>query len=93
MRSMETIPTPLESELTVSHAAVIALPEADALHACKILMIDGEEPKQRLLERVLVQAGLDNFISLARGSGFGSEVTSSILKSVEDGGFRRVLGP
>ncbi len=36
---------------------------AEALHACKILIIDDEEPNVRLLGRVLIKAGLENFIS------------------------------
>ena len=35
----------------------------DALHACRILIIDDEEPNVRLLERVLARAGFENFIS------------------------------
>jgi signal transduction histidine kinase len=35
----------------------------DAVHACKILIIDDEEPNVRLLERVLTRAGFENFIS------------------------------
>jgi signal transduction histidine kinase len=38
-----------------------ALP--DAVHTCKVLIIDDEEPNVRLLERVLARAGFDNFIS------------------------------
>jgi signal transduction histidine kinase len=41
------------------------LPDAgpDPVHACKILIIDDEEPNVRLLERLLTSAGFDNFIS------------------------------
>ena len=35
----------------------------DAVQACKILIIDDEEPNVRLLERVLTRAGFENFIS------------------------------
>ena len=34
-----------------------------AMHACKILVIDDEQPNVRLLERVLMRAGFENFIS------------------------------
>src|SRR5471030_2571216 len=37
--------------------------EPDAVHTCKILIIDDEEPNVRLLERFLTRAGFDNFIS------------------------------
>ena len=36
---------------------------ADAMHACKILIIDDEPPNVRLLERVLSRAGFENFVS------------------------------
>ena len=65
---METNPPSLDSELIVSPAAVISAPEADTLHACKILIIDDEKPNVRLLERVLAQAGFDNFISTSDSS-------------------------
>jgi signal transduction histidine kinase len=38
--------------------------EPDAVHASKILIIDDEDPNVRLLERILMRAGFDNFISL-----------------------------
>ncbi|MGA3171354.1 MAG: response regulator [Chthoniobacteraceae bacterium] len=37
--------------------------ESQAIHACKILIIDDEEPNVLLLERVLARAGFDNFLS------------------------------
>ena len=36
---------------------------AEATHACKILIIDDEEPNVRLLGRVLTKAGFENFIT------------------------------
>jgi DNA-binding response OmpR family regulator len=36
--------------------------DPDAVRACKILIIDDEEPNVRLLERVLARAGFENFI-------------------------------
>ena len=36
---------------------------AEATHACKILIIDDEEPNVRLLGRVLTKAGFHNFIT------------------------------
>jgi signal transduction histidine kinase len=37
--------------------------EAQAIHACRIFIIDDEEPNVLLLERVLTRAGFQNFIS------------------------------
>ena len=37
--------------------------QKDAVHACKILIIDDEAPNVRLLERVLSRAGFENFVS------------------------------
>jgi len=65
---METVPAPLESEAIAIQVAVTSLAEADPLHACKILIIDDEEPNVHLLERVLAQAGFDNFISITDSS-------------------------
>ena len=59
--------------MDTNHATVDPLParppvgiagaEPDAVHACKILIIDDEDPNVRLLERFLMRAGFENFIS------------------------------
>ena len=59
---METNTATLDRASNSSPAAV-AEPEPDVVHACKILIIDDEEPNVRLLERFLTRAGFDNFIS------------------------------
>jgi len=46
--------------------------ESGALRACKILIIDDEEPNVLLLERVLARAGFDNFISTSDSSEAGA---------------------
>ncbi len=56
--------TPLAFDLPPS----LSLPdliktEPDALHSCKILVIDDEEPNVRLIERILARAGFENFLS------------------------------
>lgn len=65
---MESIPSPLKSESVLSHAPDRSAAEAGAMQACKILIIDDEEPNVRLLERVLTQAGFENFISIIDSS-------------------------
>lgn len=60
---METNHAPLEVASSPGLTAVLADAEPDAVHACRILIIDDEEPNVRLLERVLTRAGFANFIS------------------------------
>jgi len=60
---METSDISIAVASTVGHPAVQADEGPDALHACKILIIDDEAPNVRLLERVLTHAGFENFIS------------------------------
>jgi signal transduction histidine kinase len=56
--------TPALSSL-VRRPALLTDAEPDDVHACKILIIDDEEPNVRILERVLTQAGFDNYFSAA----------------------------
>ena len=56
---METDDATLERASSISLPAVLP----DAVHSCKILIIDDEDPNVRLLERVLTRAGFENFLS------------------------------
>ena len=60
---MKTNDATLERASSMSVPAGFCDAEPDAMHACKILIIDDEEPNVRLLARVLTRAGFDNFIS------------------------------
>ncbi|MEA3207378.1 MAG: hypothetical protein QOE70_435 [Chthoniobacter sp.] len=62
-RLMEVNDATLEFSSSLCLPAEVADAGPDAAHACKILIIDDEEPNVRLLERVLARAGFDNFIS------------------------------
>jgi signal transduction histidine kinase len=57
------IESPQEIPASVRTQGVFAGAGQDALLACKILIIDDEEPNVRLLERFLTRAGFDNFIT------------------------------
>jgi signal transduction histidine kinase len=65
---MEKTNAPLESLSDASLPAIFKDPDSQALRACKILIIDDEEPNVLLLERVLTRAGFDNFISTSDSS-------------------------
>jgi signal transduction histidine kinase len=54
-----------DATLDLASSPPMVFPQADpdAVHSCKILIIDDEEPNVRLLERVLTRAGFENFIS------------------------------
>jgi signal transduction histidine kinase len=60
---MPMIESPQEIPASVRTQGVFAGAGQDALLACKILIIDDEEPNVRLLERFLTRAGFDNFIT------------------------------
>ena len=60
---METIAGTPELVAPTPPAGTLVESEPDAVHACKILIIDDEEPNVRLLERVLSRAGFPNFVS------------------------------
>ncbi len=62
--AMETNNLVTGSEPSISVFPGLADAEPDAVHACKILIIDDEDPNVRLLERILTRAGFDNFISV-----------------------------
>ena len=65
---METLNDPLEIASISRFPATFTGCEFDAVHACKILIIDDEEPNVLLLERVLARAGFENFISTSDSS-------------------------
>ncbi len=60
---METNEATLNLLPNISLSAILPRAVPDAVHACKILIIDDEEPNVRLLQRVLTRAGFENFIS------------------------------
>jgi signal transduction histidine kinase len=60
---LETNDATLVPASKISLPAVFTKAAPDAVHACKILIIDDEAPNVLLLERVLTRAGFDNFIS------------------------------
>ena len=60
---MEMNRTTLEAPSDNGSPGIFIDAELDAVHACKILIIDDEPSNVRLLERVLTRAGFDNFIS------------------------------
>ena len=60
---METNVATLELTSRTSLPSVHPDAGRDAIHACKILIIDDEAPNVRLLERILARAGFENFIS------------------------------
>ena len=53
----------LELPSDTASSGIFIEAEPDAVHACKILIIDDEASNVRLLERVLMRAGFHNFIS------------------------------
>jgi signal transduction histidine kinase len=60
---METSAATLELVPNIGLPAQFTDVEPDALHACRILIIDDEKPNVLLLERILTRAGFANFIS------------------------------
>jgi signal transduction histidine kinase len=60
---METNCATLDLEIEPHLLAALADPAPDPLHACKILIIDNEEPYVSLLERLLERAGFETVIS------------------------------
>ena len=60
---METNHSSLNAGPGSSHPGALPEAEPDAVHSCRILMIDDEEPNVRLLQRILMRAGFDNFMS------------------------------
>lgn len=60
---METTGATLDPVSGTSLPAILSQAGPDAVQACKILIIDDEEPNVWLLERVLTRAGFENFIS------------------------------
>jgi signal transduction histidine kinase len=63
MPIMETVSTSLEATLLNRLPATFAGARQDGVQACKILIIDDEEPNVRLLECVLRRAGFNHVIS------------------------------
>ena len=61
--TMNANDAPVETPPDFVSPVVFTDAEPDPIHACKILIIDDEEPNVRLLERTLARAGFDNFIS------------------------------
>lgn len=59
---LEPARAPLDLEPPLALPAPLAEAEPEAVQACKILIIDDEEPNVRLLGRVLKRAGFDNFV-------------------------------
>jgi signal transduction histidine kinase len=62
-KPMHTNGATLEVEETKPSRPTSDGSEPDAVHACRILIIDDEEPNVLLLERVLARAGFVNFLS------------------------------
>ena len=60
---METLLIPREANPSLHLPSIYSDLEFEAMHACKVLVIDDEVSNVRLLERVLTRAGFDNFIS------------------------------
>src|SRR3984957_17444440 len=65
---MDTNDVTLQVASRVCSPVEIAEAGPDAVHACKILIVDDEAPNVRLLERVLSRAGFENFISTTDSS-------------------------